>query len=96
MVLLDCFVDFNPAFSGFLLQIPKLVILRCCFVLDCSDVTLWVTIWLMIVSFIHKILERFYKTGKTSGIQANHAKKLRLILSNLDQAVSADARITVT
>lgn len=46
--------------------------------------------WFMIVSFVHKGLERFYKTGKTSGIQANHAKKLRLILSNLDQAVSAD------
>ncbi|HHS99715.1 MAG TPA: peptidase [Thiomicrospira sp.] len=44
----------------------------------------------MIISFVHKGLERFYKTGKTSGIQSNHAKKLRLILSNLDQAVSAD------
>jgi len=40
----------------------------------------------MITSFIHKGLERFYKTGKTSGIQAKHAKRLRLILSNLDQA----------
>jgi len=42
----------------------------------------------MITSFIHKGLERFYKTGKTSGIQAKHAKRLRLILSNLDQAES--------
>jgi proteic killer suppression protein len=40
----------------------------------------------MIKSFIHKGLEKFYKTGKTSGIQVNHAKRLRLILSNLDQA----------
>ncbi len=42
----------------------------------------------MITSFIHKGLEKFYKTGTTSGIQANHAKRLRLILSNLDQAES--------
>ena len=40
----------------------------------------------MISSFIHKGLERFYKTGNTSGVQAKHAKRLRLILSNLDQA----------
>ena len=43
----------------------------------------------MIQSFKHKGLERFYKTGKTSGIKADHAKKLRLILSNLDQSESA-------
>jgi proteic killer suppression protein len=40
----------------------------------------------MIISFIHKGLGKFYKTGNTSGIQAQHAKRLRLILSNLDQA----------
>ncbi len=40
----------------------------------------------MITSFSHKGLERFYKTGKTSGVQDKHAKRLRLILSNLDQA----------
>ena len=28
----------------------------------------------MIRNFIHKGLERFYKTGKTSGIQSAHAK----------------------
>lgn len=44
----------------------------------------------MIRSFIHKGLERFFKTGKTSGIQASHTKRIRLILSNLDQAESAD------
>jgi proteic killer suppression protein len=44
----------------------------------------------MITSFIHKGLENFYKTGKSSGIQAKHAKRLRLILSNLDQAESPD------
>ena len=42
----------------------------------------------MITSFIHKGLERFYKTGNTSGIQVKHTKRLRLILSNLDQAKS--------
>ena len=40
----------------------------------------------MIISFIHKGLQRFYKTGKTTGIQVNHANRLRLILTNLDQA----------
>jgi proteic killer suppression protein len=42
----------------------------------------------MIISFIHKGLERFYKTGKSSGLQAKHAKRIRLILTNLDQAES--------
>ncbi len=42
----------------------------------------------MITSFIHKGLELFYKTGKSSGIQAKHAKRIRLILTNLDQAES--------
>jgi proteic killer suppression protein len=40
----------------------------------------------VIQSFAHKGLERFYRTGSTSGIQAKHAERLRLILSNLDQA----------
>jgi len=44
----------------------------------------------MISSFIHKGLERFYKTGKSSGIQSKHAKRLRLILTNLDQAESSN------
>ena len=42
----------------------------------------------MIISFIHKGLERYYSSGKTSGIQSKHAKRLRLILTNLDQAES--------
>lgn len=41
----------------------------------------------MILSFAHKGLERFYRTGTTSGIQAMHAKRLRLILTLLDAAV---------
>jgi proteic killer suppression protein len=41
----------------------------------------------MIKSFVHKGLEKFYSTGNTSGIQAIHAKRLRLILTLLDAAV---------
>lgn len=44
----------------------------------------------MIKSFIHKGLEKFYRMGKTTGIQSIHASKLRLILTNLDQAESPD------
>ena len=40
----------------------------------------------MIKSFKHKGLEKFYLTGSTKGIQAIHAKKLRLILGALDVA----------
>ncbi|MBN1378212.1 MAG: type II toxin-antitoxin system RelE/ParE family toxin [Gammaproteobacteria bacterium] len=42
----------------------------------------------MIKSFKHKGLERFYKTGNTSGVKIAHVSRLRLILSNLDQAES--------
>ena len=44
----------------------------------------------MIKSFKHKGLERFYKTGSTAGIQSKHKNRLRLILSNLEQAESPD------
>ena len=44
----------------------------------------------MIVSFEHKGLERFYKTGSKSGIQPVHAPRLSLMLSLLDIAKSAD------
>jgi proteic killer suppression protein len=44
----------------------------------------------MILSFSHKGLERYFKTGSPSGVQARHAKRLRLILSNLDQAAGPD------
>jgi len=40
----------------------------------------------MIKSFDHKGLERFFYRGSLSGIQASHAKRLRLILALLDQA----------
>ena len=44
----------------------------------------------MIKSFKHKGLEKFYRTGSTAGVQSTHVKRLRLILSNLDQAESID------
>jgi proteic killer suppression protein len=42
----------------------------------------------MIRSFRHKGLERFFLTGKTSGIQPKHAKRLRLQLGRLNRASS--------
>ncbi len=44
----------------------------------------------MIKSFIHKGLQKFYKTGTTSGIQSKHENKIRLILTNLDQSETSD------
>ena len=38
----------------------------------------------MIRSFKLKGLERFFRTGSKSGIQANHAKRLQLILGRLN------------
>ncbi len=43
----------------------------------------------MIKSFAHKGLGRFFATGGKTGIQAIHATRLRLILAILDQATSA-------
>jgi len=40
----------------------------------------------MIRTFRHKGLARFFQTGSTAGIQAAHAKKLRLILGRLNVA----------
>ena len=40
----------------------------------------------MIKSFIHKGLEKFYRTGSKAGIQAKHSEWLRLILAQLNQA----------
>lgn len=44
----------------------------------------------MIKSFVHKGLQKFYVSGNTSGIQKKHENKLRLILTNLDQAEVVD------
>jgi toxin HigB-1 len=40
----------------------------------------------MIKSFAHKGLENFFLTGSKAGIQPQHAKRLRLILAQLQQA----------
>jgi len=44
----------------------------------------------VIRSFKHKGLARFFRSGNTAGIQAAHAKRLRLILGRLHAA--SDAR----
>jgi proteic killer suppression protein len=42
----------------------------------------------MIQNFKHKGIERFFKTGKKSGIQGNQAKHLQLILGRLNTSTS--------
>ena len=44
----------------------------------------------MIKSFRHKGLEKFYRTGSKTGIQAKHASKLRRILGLLDVATKTE------
>lgn len=44
----------------------------------------------MIKSFKHKGLKVYFETGKTSGIQAKHAKKLRMQLAAIDTAQVID------
>jgi len=44
----------------------------------------------VILTFRHKGLERFFRTGSVSGIQAKHASKLRLLLAQLDMAATVD------
>ena len=44
----------------------------------------------MIKSFRHKGLKKFYETGKASGIQPKHTKRLRMQLVALDTATSSD------
>ena len=43
----------------------------------------------MITSFAHKGLERFFREGVMSGINAQHESRLRLILARLHSARSA-------
>jgi len=40
----------------------------------------------VIRTFEHKGLERFFRTGSLAGIQAKHAKRLRLQLAMLDNS----------
>ena len=44
----------------------------------------------MILSFAHKGLEQFFKTGRKSGIQAKHAKRLKLILGRLNASIAPE------
>ena len=44
----------------------------------------------MIKSFMHKGLKRFYETGSKSGIQAKHAKRLRMQVTALHTSVTID------
>jgi toxin HigB-1 len=44
----------------------------------------------VIRSFRHKGLARFFETGSKSGIQAQHAERLRLILGRLSAAAKAE------
>jgi len=43
----------------------------------------------MIRSFQHKGLQRFFEKGSKSGIQPKHERRLRLMLSRLDDATNA-------
>ena len=43
----------------------------------------------MIINFKHKGLEKFFVSGSTAGIQANHEKRLRIILARLHASTSA-------
>ncbi len=40
----------------------------------------------MIKSFRHKGLQRFFESGSKAGIQARHERRLRLMLSRLDDS----------
>ena len=44
----------------------------------------------MIQSFKHKGLQLFFETGRKSGIQPSHAKRLQLILGRLNASVVAE------
>ena len=44
----------------------------------------------MIKSFRHKGLRKLFETGSTAGVQASHAKRLRLQLAALDTAQVID------
>jgi len=44
----------------------------------------------MIKSFKHKGLKLFFETGRKTGIQAGHAKKLRMQLTAIDTAHTID------
>jgi toxin HigB-1 len=40
----------------------------------------------MIISFVHKGLEEFFRTGSKRGVQPSHVNKLRMQLAGLESA----------
>jgi len=44
----------------------------------------------MIKTFRHKGIEQFFRMGSKAGIQSKHEKRLRLLLSRLDDARKAE------
>jgi proteic killer suppression protein len=44
--------------------------------------------WLVIRSFRHRGIERFFQTGSKAGIQPRHATRLRILLTTLNLASS--------
>lgn len=44
----------------------------------------------MIRSFKHKGLSKFYESGSLAGMQAQHTRRLQLILTRLDASVCSD------
>jgi proteic killer suppression protein len=44
----------------------------------------------MIISFKHEGLELFFKTGRKSGIQAKHSKRLQLMLGRLNVSIAPE------
>jgi proteic killer suppression protein len=45
---------------------------------------------IVIISFQHKGLRRFFETGNLSGIQPKHAKRLKMLLTALHSAQDID------
>ena len=46
--------------------------------------------FIMIKSFKHKGLKRYFETGNTSGIQTKHERKIRMQLAAIDTAIEID------
>ncbi|MDH5641842.1 MAG: type II toxin-antitoxin system RelE/ParE family toxin [Nitrospira sp.] len=44
----------------------------------------------MIRSFRHQELRKFFESGSTAGIQPHHAKRLRMLFTALDTALSIE------
>ena len=44
----------------------------------------------MILSFKHKGLEQFFRSGRKSGVQAKHSKRLQLILGRLNASIAPE------